>query len=93
MKVWITAFAAGLVLVVGEAAGSPAARQDVAIPMDDGASIGATLYVPDGTAPAGGWPAIVFLHGRAGNRQQMNALVEGYGVTGQPPAGAVPSGT
>src|SRR5206468_605136 len=29
--------------------------------------------------PAGGWPAIVFLHGLAGNRQQINALVEGYG--------------
>ena len=83
LKVWITAFAAALVLVVGEAAGSPAAKQDVSIPMDDGVSIGATLYVPDGAAPAGGWPAIVFLHGLAGNRQQMNTLVEGYGVTGQ----------
>ena len=51
--------------------------------MDDGVSIAATLYVPDGTPPAGGWPAIVFLHGLAGNRQQMNALVEGYGFTGQ----------
>ena len=50
--------------------------------MDDGVSIAATLYVPDGTPPAGGWPAIVFLHGLAGNRQQMNALVEGYGFTG-----------
>ena len=51
--------------------------------MDDGVSIAATLYVPDGTAPAGGWPALVFLHGLSGNRQQMNALVEGYGITGQ----------
>ena len=50
--------------------------------MDDGVSIAATLYVPDGAPPAGGWPAIVFLHGLAGNRQQMNALVEGYGFTG-----------
>ncbi len=36
--------------------------------MDDGVSIAATLYLPDGTAPAGGWPAIVFLHGLSGNR-------------------------
>ena len=50
--------------------------------MDDGVSIAATLYVPDGAAPPGGWPAIVFLHGLSGNRQQMNALVEGYGFTG-----------
>lgn len=82
VKVWFTALAATLVLVVGEAAaGSTAARVDVTIPMDDGASIAATLYVPDGAPPGGGWPAIVFLHGLSGNRQQMNALVEGYGFT------------
>ena len=74
--------ATALVFVAGEAAGSTAARQDLSIPMDDGVSIAATLYVPDGTPPAGGWPAIVFLHGLAGNRQQMNALVEGYRFTG-----------
>jgi predicted acyl esterase len=80
VKVWLTVLAAALVLVTGEAAGSQAARQDVSIPMDDGVSIAATLYLPDGSPPAGGWPAIVFLHGLAGNRQQMNALVEGYRV-------------
>jgi predicted acyl esterase len=81
-KVWFVAIAAALVLVSGEATGSTAARQDVSIRMDDGVSIAATLYLPDGAPPAGGWPAIVFLHGLAGNRQQMNALVEGYGFTG-----------
>jgi ABC-2 type transport system ATP-binding protein len=84
LKVWLAALAGALALVVGDAAGSPAAKLDVAIPMDDGVSIAATLYVPDGTPPTGGWPAIVFLHGLAGNRQQMNALVEGYGLTGGP---------
>jgi predicted acyl esterase len=83
VKVWSTALVVALVLVTGDAAGSQTARQDISIPMDDGVSIAATLYVPDGAAPAGGWPAIVFLHGLSGNRQQMNALVEGYGVTGQ----------
>lgn len=82
VKVWLTALAAALVLVAGEAAGSQAARQDLSIPMDDGVSIAATLYTPDAAAPAGGWPAIVFLHGLSGNRQQMNSLVEGYGFTG-----------
>jgi pimeloyl-ACP methyl ester carboxylesterase len=82
MKVWLTALAVALVLVAGDAAGSPAARQDVSIPMDDGVAIAATLYVPEGAPPAGGWPAIVFLHALAGNRQQMNALVESYGFTG-----------
>ena len=83
LKVWSTALAAAftLLLVGGQASGSTAARTDVSIPMDDGASIAATLYVPDGAAPSGGWPGIVFLHGLSGNRQQMNALVEAYGFT------------
>src|SRR5262249_31604238 len=79
MKVWLAALAGALALFVGNAAGSPAAKQDVTIPMDDGVSIAATLYLPDGSPPPGGWPAIVFLHGLAGNRQQMNAFIEGYG--------------
>ena len=82
-KVSLTAFAVVLILVVGEAAGSQAARQDVSIATDDGVSIAATLYLPDGAPPAGGWPALVFLHALSGNRQQMNALVESYGMTGQ----------
>jgi predicted acyl esterase len=81
-KLWLTAIAVALALVAGEAAGSPAAHQDVSIPMDDGVSIAATLYLPDATPPAGGWPALVFLHRLSGNRQQMNALVEGYAFTG-----------
>jgi ABC-2 type transport system ATP-binding protein len=84
VKLWVTAIAASIVLVGGEAAGSTAARHDVTVTMDDGATIAATLYLPDGSPPAGGWPALVFLHGLAGNRQQMNALVEGYGFTSGP---------
>ena len=57
-------------LFVGEATGSALSKQDVSIPMDDGVSIAATLYLPDGAAPAGGWPAIVFLHGFAGRPRE-----------------------
>jgi fermentation-respiration switch protein FrsA (DUF1100 family) len=81
-KALVVALLAALLLAAGDAPGSVAAKQDVSIPMDDGVSIAATLYLPDGTPPAGGWPAIVFLHGLSGNRQQMNALVEGYGLAG-----------
>jgi len=81
-KALAVALFSALLLAVGDAPASVAARQDVSLTMDDGVSIAATLYVPDGAAPAGGWPAVVFLHGLAGNRQQMNALVEGYGLTG-----------
>ncbi|MEP7225078.1 MAG: hypothetical protein ABI783_08990, partial [Actinomycetota bacterium] len=79
LKACLAGLAAALVLVVGEAPASTFAKQDVLIPMDDGVSIAATLYLPDGAPPASGWPAIVFLHGLSGDRQQMNALVEGYG--------------
>jgi len=71
--------AALLLIAAGQAPASPFATQDVTIPTDDGVSIAATLSVPDGTPPPGGWPAIVFFHGLAGNRQQMNALVDGFG--------------
>ena len=81
MKVWLAALAGALALLVGNAAAASTAKQDVSIPMDDGVSIAATLYLPDGTPPAGGWPAIVFLHGLSGTRQQMNTLVESYGFT------------
>ena len=72
-----------LVLVAGEAPAASVARQELSIPMDDGTSIAATLYVPDGALPAGGWPALVFLHGLAGDRGQTNAIAEAYGFVGQ----------
>jgi predicted acyl esterase len=82
LKAWLAGLAAALVLVVGEAPAAGFARSELAIPMDDGVSIAATLYLPDAAPPAGGWPAVVFLHGLAGDRQGMNALVEGYGFAG-----------
>jgi fermentation-respiration switch protein FrsA (DUF1100 family) len=83
VKALCVALVAAFVLVVGEATGSTASVQDVSIPMDDGVPLAATLHLPDGAPPAEGWPAIVFLHGLAGDRTQMNALVAGYGFAGQ----------
>jgi ABC-2 type transport system ATP-binding protein len=78
-KVWLATLAGALAFLGGGvASGSTAAKQDVSIPMDDGVSIAATLYLPEGTPPPGGWPAIVLLHGLGGNRQQINALIEAY---------------
>jgi len=82
-RISLAALAAVLVLLVGEAPASPLARQDVVIPMDDGTPIAATLHLPDSAAPAGGWPAIVVLHGLPGDRQQMNALVALTGLVDQ----------
>ena len=83
LKTWTLALAAALVLLVGDATGSTLSKQNVSIPMDDGVSISATLYLPDGAPPAGGWPALVFLHGLSRNKEQINALVETSGFVGQ----------
>ncbi len=83
MKTWLAGLALALLLFVGNAPGSAVSSQDISIPMDDGVSLAATLYLPDGTPSEGGWPAIVFLHGLGGNREQMNALAQAYGFVGQ----------
>jgi len=83
VKAWLAGLAAALVFVVGNAPASTFAKQDLLIPMDDGVSIAATLYVPSGTAPTGGWPAIVFLHGFGRERSDNNEFVEAYGLVDQ----------
>jgi predicted acyl esterase len=57
-------------------------KQDVSIPASDGLPLAATLYVPSGAAPAGGWPAIMLFHGLGGDRQGMNTLAEQYFLPG-----------
>ena len=83
LKLWWTALAAALVLFVGDATGSATSKQELTIRMDDGVSIDATLYLPDGTPPAAGWPAIVFLHGFGQNRAVTDGIATGYGFVGQ----------
>jgi pimeloyl-ACP methyl ester carboxylesterase len=70
-----------LLLVVVLALALPASasaftKTDGAVTMSDGVTIATTLYLPDGAAPAAGWPAIVMAHGLGGDRQGMNVLAE-----------------
>ncbi|MFI7134355.1 dienelactone hydrolase family protein [Nonomuraea sp. NPDC050153] len=37
-------------------------RQHVRIPLPDGGSLDATMTLPEGAAPAGGWPGVVVVH-------------------------------
>ena len=48
--------------------------------MDDGVAVASTLYVPFGTPPAGGWPAVMLMHGLGETtpRSAMNLLAETY---------------
>jgi len=48
--------------------------QDVTITSADGTPLAATLTLPDATAPAGGWPAVIFMHGLGGNRSSTLAI-------------------
>src|SRR5919201_2306546 len=54
--------------------------------MDDGVRIDASLLVPDGPPPAGGWPAVMLFHGLGGNHKGLVAglgpayVTKGYAV-------------
>lgn len=41
------------------------------IPMSDGAQLACSLIEPDGTPPAGGWPALMLFHGLGGTHQEV----------------------
>jgi predicted acyl esterase len=52
-------------------------RHDQVVTMSDGIPIATSLYLPDGTPPAGGWPGVIALHGLNGNRGQLETLAGG----------------
>jgi fermentation-respiration switch protein FrsA (DUF1100 family) len=86
LKIWsaaaaaVAASVAAVLLLAGPATAS--SRQDVTILSPDGTSLAATLFVPDGSPPAGGWPAVAFMHGLAGNRSSMETVARSMGMVG-----------
>src|SRR5262245_20402569 len=46
--------------------------------MDDGVSLAGTLYLPDGTPPSGGWPAVMLFHGLGSTRASVASIAQGY---------------
>ena len=62
--------------LVGAGSATASGRQDLTIAADDGLPLAATLFLPSGTPPAGGWPAIVMFHGLGGSREDMNTLAQ-----------------
>jgi predicted acyl esterase len=50
--------------------------------MADGVKIAWDVYDPDGTAPAGGWPGVVVLHGLGGSKDDMAAIAQVFATKG-----------
>src|SRR4029453_17419028 len=64
-------------LVIAAPAGA-FTRTEHTLTMGDGVSLAATPYRPDGAAPAGGWPAVLLLHGIGDNRSSMDVIAEQF---------------
>jgi fermentation-respiration switch protein FrsA (DUF1100 family) len=71
----LAAFAALAALAFSGQA-SASSRHDMTVKMADGTTLAATLWLPAGTPPAGGWPALVLFHGLGVSREDMNTLAQ-----------------
>ena len=58
-------------------------RQEPVVTSFDGTKLATTLYVPDGAAPPGGWPAVVLFHGLGGSRAGMSSIASSLGLIGE----------
>jgi predicted acyl esterase len=83
VKGWLAAGVAVVALLLQAGPAGAATEQELSIAMDDGVTLAATLFLPEGAPPPGGWPAIVFLHGLSGKRQDMSLLASRAGFVGQ----------
>jgi predicted acyl esterase len=77
LLVLVAAVAAAL-LVAGRAGAF--SKQDVTIASGDGTRLAATLTLPDGAAPAGGWPAVILMHGLGQTRSSALVVAQAMGI-------------
>ncbi|MFC4767998.1 CocE/NonD family hydrolase [Effusibacillus consociatus] len=52
------------------------------ITMSDGINLTASIYNPVGQKPAGGWPAVILIHGWGGDRSTYNSIAPGFAQNG-----------
>jgi predicted acyl esterase len=74
-------FAGLLAVAAALAIATPAnafTRTEQILAMGDGVSLSSSLYMPDGAAPEGGWPAVLVLHGLGGTRADVSEVAEAY---------------
>ncbi len=74
---------AALAFFVISGSASALTQQEPVVTSFDGTKLATTLYVPDGAAPAGGWPAVVLFHGLGGNRAEMGTIAASMGLIGE----------
>jgi predicted acyl esterase len=63
--------ALAFVVALALAAPSIGRATEVSLTMDDGVRIDASLILPDGPAPTGGWPAVMMFHGLGSNHKSL----------------------
>ena len=51
-----------------------ASPQPVTVTASDGAPLACSIVEPDGTPPAGGWPAVILFHGLGDSRADMEPI-------------------
>lgn len=82
-RTWTAAIATALAFLALAGPAAAFSRQEVTIASPDGTPLAATLFLPDGASPTGGWPATVFMHGLGGDRAGMNAIAQSMGMVGE----------
>jgi predicted acyl esterase len=55
---------------------------DTTVIMDDGIALDALYAVPDGQPPSDGWPAVLFVHGFGGSKNNMKSYALKYASQG-----------
>ena len=83
VKTWIAATAAMLTFVALSGSASAFTKQDLTVTSFDGTPLATTLFLPDGAAPVGGWPAVVLFHGLGGDRSSTSAIAQSMGLVGE----------
>ena len=79
---YAAACALAALALAGGASPAPRFSKHVTIKAGDGVSLAGTLFEPSGDPPAGGWPAVVLMHGLGGDRSSMNLLAGAMGLIG-----------
>jgi fermentation-respiration switch protein FrsA (DUF1100 family) len=74
--------AAALLLLLWAAPAQAQSQESGTRTMADGTSLAYDLYLPDGAAPARGWPGVVVLHGLGGTKDSMTAVAQVFAAKG-----------